>query len=392
MNKNVFKSIQKSMIDSSFMDFYFPENVNNKFIQEMHSFQEKSSGLRLQILNAKNENELKNIADIFDKQLKKFDELSQVDFPNLNYFFHTLNKDDFNFDYLKNLREANLDKMSFFQKLKLNVSLSIPEQYVPSKSVKEAIFNDLGFQYLYVPNKNLTANQSERGFYNFIEQSKSLMNTMNKPQSAISLNGELGVYLETSTPLYGHQPKCIGFTTTIVPSTLLHEWTHAVDNFVFQTLSGINDYASENTADFTVKNRNFLPVYMAIKSSLFKTCNEPEQKPNNIHEVIGQKTSLYYLNCRVADEDLFLTPHDYYKKPCEILARMSESGEFQNYTNDRNKELTNLVYLKEKANPYPELKEILFSVVDKPSLKITQIREQYTQIPEMGMKIPKMGK
>lgn len=389
MNKHIFKSIQKSMIDSSFMDFYFPDNLNHPFVTEMKAFQEKSSDFRFQILMAKDEEDLQKVASILDKQLKLFDKLSKEDFPGLNYFFSTLEKDEFNFDFLKTSREANFNKLSFLQKFKLNVSVSIPEQYVPSQNVKDSIFKDFGFQYLYVPTRKLTASQSAEGFYNFINQTNLLMTQMDKPKKSISLNGELGVYLETSCALYGHKPKCIGFTTNIVASTLLHEWTHAIDNFIFQKLSGINDYASENVETFSVKNKNFLPAYEAIKSVLFKVCNEDKEKPDNNHQVIGKKKSIYYYNCLVADEDLFVTPDNYYQKPCEILARMTESGEFPNYTDTRNKDLTNLVYLKTEQNPYKELKEIFFSVTEKPTLKITQIRELTIQNSALGNSIPK---
>lgn len=375
MNKQIFKSIQKTMIESSFMDFYFPDNIKHSFITEMQTFQKKSSDFRLQILMSKNEEDLKKIADILDKQLKLFDQLSKKDFPDLNYFFSTLQKNDFNFEFLKKSRESNFKTMSFLQKLRLNLSISIPEQYFPSQSIKDSIFKDFGFKYLYVPTKRLTAFQSEQGFYNFIEQTNLLMKQMSKPKKSISLNGELGVYLETSCALYGHKPKCIGFTCDIVASTLLHEWTHAIDNFIFQKLSGINDYASENLETFSIKNRNFLPAYEAIKSVLFKVCNNEKEKPDNKHQVIGDKKSIYYHNCLIADEDLFVTPNNYYHKPCEILARLTESGEFPEYTEARNKDLTNLVYLKASQNPYKELKEIFFSVADQPTFKITEIRE-----------------
>lgn len=391
MNKTFFKSIQQSMIESSFMDFYFPEDLKHPLVDEMKAYQEKSSALRLQILMAKNEQELEQVANILDKQLKTFDTLSKEDFPGINYFFSTLNKDEFNFQFMKELRETNYHKLSFFQKMKLKISVSIPEQYTPSDSVKDSIFKDFGFQYLYVPSRGLTSFQSERSFYNFIDQTKKLLKQMDKPNKAISLFGEIGVYLEIKTPLYGHKPKCIGFTPDIVSSSILHEWTHALDNYVFHKLSGINDFASENTESFTIKNKNFLPAYEAIKKALFKVCNLENTVPENHHEVVGKKQSIYYLNCRAADEDLFLTPGNYFQKPCEILARMTESGEFNNYTEGRNREMTNIVYLNDSQNPYKELKEVLFSVVDKPLNKISQIRQQHSQIPELGMKIPKKG-
>lgn len=391
MNKTFFKSIQQSMIEASFMDFYFPQHIDHPFVNEMKSYQEKASNYRLQILIAKNEEELKIVADKLNKQLKTFDQLSKDDFPGINYFFSTLHKDEFNFEFMKEMREKNYEKLSFLQKMKLKVSVAIPEQYFPSDSVKEAIFNDFGFQYLYVPHRNLTAFQSERSFYNFINQTKKLLTQMNKPSKAISLFGEIGVYLEVKTPLYGHKPKCIGFTPDIVSSSILHEWTHALDNYVFHKLSGINDFASENTESFTVKNKNFLPAYEAIKKALFEVCNLENTIPANAHEVIGQKQSIYFLNCRAADEDLFITPGNYFQKPCEILARMTESGEFNNYTEGRNKEMTNIVYLKDWQNPYQKLKEPLFSLVDKPLHKIQQLRQQNSQIPELGIKIPKKG-
>lgn len=70
---------------------------------------------------------------------------------------------------------------------------------------------------------------------------------------------------------------------------------------------------------------------------------------------------------------------------------MTESGEFNNYTEGRNKEMTNIVYLKDWQNPYQKLKEPLFSLVDKPLHKIQQLRQQNSNIPELGIKIPKKG-
>lgn len=391
MNKNIFKSIQQSMIESTFMDFYFPERLQHPLVIAIKEFQSQSSQYRFDILNAKTEVQLEFIAHDLEQKVKNFDQLSKEIFPGLNYFFSSLYKNDFNFSYMKELRESNYEKMSFFQKMKLKVPVFIPENYEPTSSMKKTIFEDFGFQYLHVPNRGLTAFQTERAFYNFIEQTKSLMTHMDKPESAISLHGQIGLFLEKKTPLYGHLPKALGFTPDITSSSILHEWSHSIDNHIFHKLTGINEYASENLENFPIKNANFLPAYHAIKKVLFKVCNFEGQFPNNHHEVVGKKPSIYFHNCMAADEDLFVTPHEYYQKPCEILARIVESGEFPEHTRILNKNLTNLVYLSKDLNPYSDLKEAFFSVVAKPTHKIAQIREQKGLIPEMGINIPKNG-
>lgn len=389
MKKHIFKAMQQSFIDSSFMDFYFPENIIHPFIDEMQSFQKKSHFYRLQILNAKNEQDLKMVADLLNTQLHTFDQLSKNDFSQVNYFFNTSQKNQFNFDYIKSIQETIYNNSSFLTKLLSTSSVNIPEQYIPSQEVKKNIFEEFAFKYLYIPKTSLSIAQCEQGYNNFIQQVNYLMKHIDKPKKAMSIYGELGVYLEDRLPLYGHQPKCIGFTKDIVPSTLLHEWTHALDNFVFHKLSGINHFASENTENFSIKNKNFLPIYDAIKKSLFEVCNEPNSVPKNLHEVIGSNTSIYYLNCRVADDELFLTPNHYFQQPCEILARMVESGEFNNYTEGRNKAMTSLVYLKDSNNPYSQLKDILFSVIDKPTIKMQEIRSLHFKLPKVGNILPK---
>ena len=161
----------------------------------------------------------------------------------------------------------------------------------------------------------------------------------------------------------------------MTPSSILHEWTHSIDNFIFHKLSGINDYASENLTDFPVKNKSYLPAYQAIKEALWNVCNAPGEKPGDSHQTLSSKHSLYYTHCVVADIDLFVTESDYYKKPCEILARMVESGEFPKHTQELNKGLTNTVYLPEKDNPYSQYKDVIISSISKPVHKISSIRE-----------------
>lgn len=391
MNKIVFKSLQQSLIQSTFLNFYFPDTIQHPIVEAVSSFNLNSKKYCLNILNAKTECELECISDDLYKKFKHFNELSKYDFPGLNYFFSSIYKNSFDFQSLKQIKSSGYEKMPFFEKIKLTVPLLIPERYIPSAYVKKFIFENFGFQYLHIPHGRLTLSQIDKSFHDFIQKTQNLMNHMNMPEKSISLNGQLGLFIEEDIPLYAHLPKAIGFTKDISMSTLLHEWTHSIDNHIFHQLTGINDYASENLHNFTIKNPHFLPAYQAIKKVLFEVCNFEDQKPNNHHEVIGKKPSIYFHNCMAADEDLFITATQYYQKPCEILARMVESGEFPEHTHSLNKNLTNLVYLTKELNPYADLKEAFFSVVAKPTYKVAQIREQNGLIPEMDITILKNG-
>lgn len=319
MNKNIFKSIQKSMIESSFIDFYFPENFNHPIVEPMKQYQSHLQQLQNDIIQCKNETELKSISDKLQTQLKQFDTLSK-DLPGVNFFFNKLYANEFNFENLKTSCEKNYDNLSFFQKMRLNVSTSIPERYQPSEDIKNELFNNLHFQYLHLPFRDLSNKKTEESLLNFIEKNKELMKHLNKDISSISLHGELGIHLEKDTPVYSHFSKSIGINPGMTPSSILHEWTHSIDNFIFHKLSGINDYASENLTDFPVKNKSYLPAYQAIKEALWNVCNAPGEKPGDSHQTLISKHSLYYTHCVVADIDLFVTESDYYKKPCEILA------------------------------------------------------------------------
>lgn len=374
MNKNIFKSIQQSMIESSFIDFYFPENFNHPIVQPIKEYQNNLSVLQNDILHCKNETDLKLIADSIQKQIQNFDNLSK-DLPGVNFFFNTVYKNDFNFEKIKSNHEKNYENLSFFKKMTLNIPISIPEQYKPSEAIKKELFDNLHFQYLHLPFKNMSPKKIEQTLSNFIGKNKELMNHLNKDVSSISLYGELGLHLEDKTPVYSHLTKSIGVNPEMTPSSILHEWTHSIDNFIFHKLSGINNYASENLTDFPVKNNAYLPAYKAIKEMLWNVCNVPGEKPSNSHQILGSKHSMYYTHCVVADIDLFVTESDYYKKPCEILARMVENGEFPQHTNELNKGLTNIVYLPEKDNAYLQYKDIIMSSVSKPIHKISTIRE-----------------
>lgn len=374
------------MIKSTFMDFYFPESIQHPLVNAMKEFQANNKEYCLSITNAKTEEQLQSIANFLDTQLKHFHELAKNDYPDIDYFFNDIYRDNFNYLYLKETSENNYDKLSLIQKIKLNGPIITPDKYEPSNYVKQSLFEDFGFKYLHISYQDLKIITIEKAFNNFIERTNELMQHMNKPKAAISIYGENGLFLEKETPLYAHLPKAIAFTPDITPSSILHEWTHSIDNYIFHTLSGINDYASENLEDFSIKNHKFLPIYQNIKNTLFEVCNSVGQKPLNQHNILGEKKSIYYHNCLVADQDLFITASDYYKKPCEILARMIESGEFPNHTNKLNKNLTNQVYLTPDENPYLKLKNSFFSVIDSPIYKIKQIREEYNTTEKISSK------
>lgn len=392
MNKNVFKSIQKSMIGSTFLDFYFPDSIEHAFIAELKKFQNNATQYRQLLFNSTTETELKMIAVELKEHIKILDKLSKEDFPNVNYFFNITYKNSFNFDYMKEVCEQNYASLSFLEKFQLSIALTIPEHYTPSEEIKKTILEDFGFQYLHLPATELSNFKTEAALKNFITQTKNLMGKMNKPLKSISIHGEIGLMLDNDMPIYGHLAKCMGITKDINSQSILHEFTHAVDNYVFHKLTGINDYASENFNDFIVKDSNFLPVYINIKQALFKVCNMGVEKPGNIHEIVSYKPSFYYINCCAADEDLFITRSEYYKKPCEILARMVEAGEYPKETETINKSFSNLVFLNTTQNPYSTIKDILFSVVDKPLNNITKLRHKYDVLPQSSNKLPISGK
>lgn len=366
------------MIGSTFLDFYFPENLKHKFIDELDNFKKNAVEYRQQLFSSHSLTELKMIGLEITQQIQVLDSLSKEDFPGLNYFFSTHYKNSFNVEHMQHLCEQEYASLNFLEKIQLSIPLNIPEVYTPSEDIKKIIFEDFGFTYLHLPCTSLSSIRTEAALKDFIKASKSLMQKLNKPLSTISLNGEIGLMLEDHLPIYGHLPKCMGINHEIEPESILHEWTHAVDNYIFHKLTGINEYASDNLDNFTVKDASFLPAYNAIKQALFKICNMKEEKPSNMHEIVTHKSSFYYINCCAADQDLFMSPGEYFKRPCEILARMVEGGEYPDKAKATNENLSNLVYLKPEQNPYFTIKDILFSVVDKPTYNTSSTLEKHT--------------
>lgn len=391
MNKHIFKTIQKAMIGHTCMDFYFPENIQHKFIEELDNFKQNALEYRQQLFSSTSEIQLKMIGLELTKQIQTLDKLSKEDFPEINYFFSKHYTNSFNFEHMKEVCEKQYATLNFLQKLQLSIPLSVPEVYTPSNEIKKAILEDFGFKYLHLSSTSLSTIRTEAALKDFIKETKSLMQKINKPLTAISIHGEIGLMLEENTPIYGHIPKCIGITPDIESHAILHEFTHAVDNYVFHKLSGINEYASDNLENFEVKDASFLPVYQAIKEALFKICNMKDEKPSNMHEIVTHKSSFYYINCCAADEDLFMSPGEYYKRPCEILARMVEGGEYPDEAKNVNANLANFVYLKPEQNPYLSFKDILFSVLDKKLENNNNLTQVYN-LPANGKTLPTIGK
>ena len=383
MKKRVFNIIQQSIINSSSFKFYLPDTINHPFIHELTLFEQELPELQKKVISSRNELELKHACNAFNKKFQKLNELSKKDFPDLNYFIDSLMKNDFNFDYLKNNKEQIYSHLSFIQKFKSKIfiepTVSLNKQL--NENIKQQLFNELGFKYIFIPFKSISEHDINETFNNFILNSKLVTKKINQNDKAISINGHLGIHLESGNcALYGHATKSIGIIPNITQNSILHELTHAVDNYIFQQLSGINEYASENKSDFVVKNVNFLPAYKAIKQTLWNVCNESNEFPDNIHQVKGKKASTYLINCIVADQELFIEMNkEYYQHPCEILARLVESGEYSKETQEANKILDNCVYLQNNHNPYSKLKFIFFSHLEQPN-NILNIRKTNTLI------------
>lgn len=288
-------------------------NSNDPAIVQIIDLQKQCLSFQKDILNSTNENELlshlNQINEAFIQASRSTFRLSNnyAIKSIFNQFFRDTNVVNFH-NWVAETKEVYNDKIKFdfFNKI-----TNIFSHNDPLENLKQSVINNnkilldfdvhslsqnliKKYDLSYINLSSVSNNEEAINLLKkFDDQCEKMAKDMNMPNSHIGLHGTLGIEFNDQPNLacYSTTTKRISLnSTTINSSIILHEWIHAVDNYVCSHHTNKNSFVSEQDSVLVINDNSPMSIaYQAIKDITKDIFNNNKKE---MEIIIEEKTKL----------------------------------------------------------------------------------------------------